>query len=196
MIFESNISHAHTYMYMYASHIHTQNVTIAFIENQARLSGASIFASDMQQCSWLGNNFTDSSLIFQPPEQLRTPSYPFQYRWEDYSTTWYPPLSLSLSPSLSLPLSLSPHFFSPQEVVCACKNLIVVHTLSAFIPIRSMFFYSLCTETIGWCLKVSVCSPILSKIWPLLHPQYSLMSRYRIIMWLHTSRAVVQPYHW
>lgn len=57
-----------------------QDVTIAFINNQARLSGASIFASDMQQCRWLGSNFS-TAIIFSPPEALNNSDYPFQYRY-------------------------------------------------------------------------------------------------------------------
>ena len=54
----------------------SQNVNISFINNTARLSGAAIYASDMQQCGWLGNNYTTStSLIFDPPEDLPTPFY-------------------------------------------------------------------------------------------------------------------------
>ena len=52
---------------------------ISFINNTARLSGAAIYASDMQQCSWLGNYTTDSSLIFTLPAELAHLS-PFQYR--------------------------------------------------------------------------------------------------------------------
>lgn len=51
-------------------------VTIKFMDNRARLSGAAIYASDMQQCSWLGANTTEGSLIFNPPENLTTP---FEY---------------------------------------------------------------------------------------------------------------------
>ena len=51
-----------------------------FINNTARLSGAAIYASDMQQCGWLGSNHTTSdSLIFTLPEELQAKS-PFQYR--------------------------------------------------------------------------------------------------------------------
>ena len=51
----------------------SKNVTISFIANTARLSGAAIFASDMQQCAWLGDNTTNDSLIFHPPEGLPSP---------------------------------------------------------------------------------------------------------------------------
>ena len=56
----------------------SKNVTISFIRNTARLSGAAIFASDMQQCGWLGENTTDNSLIFNPPAGLPSP---FTYKW-------------------------------------------------------------------------------------------------------------------
>ena len=66
-----------------------QNVTIKFIENRARLSGAAIFSSDMQQCGWLGNIFTqENSLIFAPPDDMREmfPDYPFVYRYDNVVT--------------------------------------------------------------------------------------------------------------
>jgi len=68
-------------------------VTVEFRNNKARLSGASIFASDMQQCSWLGSNYTqENTLIFNPPQELLNsfPSYPFKYRlvWELVALAW------------------------------------------------------------------------------------------------------------
>ena len=58
-----------------------QNVTIHFINNKARISGAAIYASDMQQCSWLGENFTNTSgtfFIFDPPNGSDSP---FHYKY-------------------------------------------------------------------------------------------------------------------
>ncbi|CAI7990699.1 hypothetical protein GBAR_LOCUS524 [Geodia barretti] len=56
-----------------------EDVAISFINNTARLSGAAIYASDMQQCSWLGNFTTDTSLIFTLPTELADRS-PFLYK--------------------------------------------------------------------------------------------------------------------
>ncbi len=57
--------------------LHGQGVNIHFINNTARLSGAAIYASDMQRCSWLGNDHADleNTVIFKPPANinLRTP---------------------------------------------------------------------------------------------------------------------------
>ncbi len=57
-----------------------QNVTINFYNNTARLSGAAVYASDMQLCSWLGPQLTtDQSIIFNYPDNV-TVTPPFHYR--------------------------------------------------------------------------------------------------------------------
>ena len=52
-----------------------QNVNIKFINNTARISGAAIYASDMQRCTWLGNVSSDNSTIFKLPEGIKSPFY-------------------------------------------------------------------------------------------------------------------------
>ena len=56
---------------------------IQFTRNQARLSGAAIFASDMQQCGWLGSFTSNTTIIFDPPDGVlnSTSNYPFQYTY-------------------------------------------------------------------------------------------------------------------
>ncbi len=72
---EHTLTHTHTHT---RKHKHTQNVSIRFINNTARLSGAAIYASDMQQCGWLGNLTTTTSLIFNPD---LVDNSPFYYRY-------------------------------------------------------------------------------------------------------------------
>lgn len=67
-----------------------QNVTVSFYNNSARLSGAAVYASDMQLCSWLGpelTTVTGQSIIFNYPDNL-TVTPPFQYRCVHYDTAF------------------------------------------------------------------------------------------------------------
>ncbi|XP_019851702.1 PREDICTED: uncharacterized protein LOC109581757 [Amphimedon queenslandica] len=52
-----------------------ENVNIKFINNTARISGAAIYASDMQRCTWLGNVSSDNSTIFKLPKGIKSPFY-------------------------------------------------------------------------------------------------------------------------
>ena len=97
------------------------------MNNTARLSGASIYASDMQQCGWLGNDFTnDSTIIFNPPPPLNDSSYPFQYVYVDL-----PPL-LSLALSLSLSLSLHHHYSEVVALLQPVKLLSSLHVQGSY----------------------------------------------------------------
>ena len=61
-----------------------KNVSISFIRNTARLSGAAIYASDMQRCTWLANytgndTFINNSTVFKLPADLNGRN-PFNYK--------------------------------------------------------------------------------------------------------------------
>ena len=68
-------------------------MSVRFIGNTARLSGAAIYASDLRRCSWLGNEYTnDTSLIFTPPPNLTTP---FVFEYVLYGQFFYSMYALS-----------------------------------------------------------------------------------------------------
>ncbi len=73
------------------SFLHLQNVSISFIGNKAGMSGAAMFASDMQLCQWNGNDYEsrgeNSTYIFGDlPDEIAHLS-PFHYEYESYSST-------------------------------------------------------------------------------------------------------------
>ncbi len=58
-----------------------EKVSISFVGNRAGLSGAALYASDLQLCRWIGNSYTinESQSIFLLPEEIAHLS-PFHYK--------------------------------------------------------------------------------------------------------------------
>lgn len=63
----------------------TKDVSITFSGNRAELSGAAMYASDMQLCRWIGNEYASTGLetgtIFQDPPKEIAHLSPFIYRY-------------------------------------------------------------------------------------------------------------------
>ena len=62
-----------------------QNVNITFSNNQADLSGAAIYATDIQLCRWIGNDYvaidSENTTIFgRLPDEIASQS-PFHYKY-------------------------------------------------------------------------------------------------------------------
>lgn len=67
--------------FIFLTSLPSQDVNITFVGNRALLSGAAIFASDLQVCSWIGTDYPKyiTTIFGEQPQEIEDLS-PFHYK--------------------------------------------------------------------------------------------------------------------